>query len=107
MSNLTWAEYAALAKSKTSGDGAEKVYGSYQHVWRSVVQAIAASQTGGDQLSGDYAWMTDQYTMTLDLEKSGAILPGAPRTARRSPTTASSPPARPRCCRWAPGTPRA
>ncbi|MFI5842114.1 ABC transporter substrate-binding protein [Catenuloplanes sp. NPDC051500] len=75
MSNLTWAEYAALAKSKTTGDGAAKVYGSYQHVWRSVVQAVAAAQTGGDQLGGDYAWMTDQYTMTLDLEAAGAIMP--------------------------------
>lgn len=75
LSNLTWDEYAALAKSLTKGEGAEKVYGAYHHVWRSVVQAIAASQNGGDQLGGDYSWMADQYATTLDLEKAGAIMP--------------------------------
>jgi multiple sugar transport system substrate-binding protein len=75
LTNLTWDEYAALAKEKTSGTGAEKVYGAYHHVWRSVVQATAAAQNGGDQLGGDYGWMSDQYTTTLDLEKAGAIMP--------------------------------
>jgi multiple sugar transport system substrate-binding protein len=77
LSNLTWSQYADLAKKLTKGDGANKVYGTYHHVWRSVVQAIASAQTGGDQLTGDYAWMKDQYTMALDLQKAGAVLPWA------------------------------
>ncbi|HEY3482965.1 MAG TPA: extracellular solute-binding protein, partial [Streptomyces sp.] len=38
--NLTWDQYADLAKSLTSGSGTSKVYGTYHHIWRSVVQAI-------------------------------------------------------------------
>lgn len=77
LSNLTWQDYATLAKSTSKGEGTTKVYGAYQHTWRSVVQAIAAAQTGGDQLGGDYAFMADQYKLTLDLEKSGAMMPYA------------------------------
>ena len=80
LQNLTWADYATLAKSLTKGDGSAKVYGAYQHTWRSVVQATAAAQTGGDLLGGDYSFFKDQYTMTLDLQKSGVLLPWA--TAR-------------------------
>jgi len=77
LSHLTWQQYSQLAKASTAGSGADQVYGSYQHTWRSVVQAIASAQTGGDQLSGDYAYMKPQYDLTLDLEKSGAALPWA------------------------------
>jgi multiple sugar transport system substrate-binding protein len=77
LSNLTWQEYGDLAKKLTKGDGANKVYGTYHHVWRSVVQAIASAQTGGDQLSGDYKWMANQYTVALDIQKAGAALPWA------------------------------
>ena len=73
MSHLTWQQYSQLAKASTAG----QVYGTYQHTWRSVIQAIAAAQTGGDQLSGDYNFMAAQYTMALDLEKAKATLPWA------------------------------
>ncbi|GAA1571229.1 sugar ABC transporter substrate-binding protein [Dactylosporangium maewongense] len=75
LSKLTWQDYAQLAKASTTGSGADKVYGTYQHVWRSVVQAVAAAQTGGDLLGGDYAFMSAQYTMALDLQMAGATLP--------------------------------
>ena len=58
---MTWDEYAKHAKQLTQGEDGKKVYGTYHHTWRSVVQAISAAQTGGDQLSGDYAFFTDQY----------------------------------------------
>ncbi|PZG02925.1 ABC transporter substrate-binding protein [Micromonospora deserti] len=77
LTSLTWQEYADLAKKTTTGSGANTVYGTYQHTWRSLVQAIAAAQTGGDQLGGDYGFMKPQYTMALDLQKSGAMLPWA------------------------------
>ena len=74
--HLTWAQYSELAKKLTSGttpDG-QKVYGTYHHIWRSVVQATAAAQTGGDQLSGDYGFFSDQYALALDLQNAGAAL---------------------------------
>ncbi|MDG4860299.1 extracellular solute-binding protein [Streptomyces sp. T-3] len=75
LSQLTWSQYAKLAKQLTKGSGSDKVYGTYLHVWRSVVQAIASAQTGGDQLGGDYSFFKDQYAMALDLQKAKATLP--------------------------------
>jgi len=72
--NLTWDQYADLAKKLTSGSGQSKVYGTYQHTWRSVVQAISAAQTGGDQLGGDYSFFADQYKTALALQDAGATL---------------------------------
>ncbi|MEV7636757.1 sugar ABC transporter substrate-binding protein [Pseudarthrobacter enclensis] len=72
--DLTWDEYTALAKKLTTEANGKKVYGTYHHIWRSVVQAIAAAQNGADQNSGDYGFFEDQYNTALDLQKSGAIL---------------------------------
>jgi multiple sugar transport system substrate-binding protein len=83
LENLTWTDYASLAKSLTKGDAGSKVYGAYQHTWRSVVQATAAAQSGGDLLGGDYGFFKDQYTMTLDLQKAGALLPWATASSQK------------------------
>ncbi|GHJ43630.1 sugar ABC transporter substrate-binding protein [Catellatospora sp. TT07R-123] len=72
--NLTWDQYTDLAKLLTSGSGENKVYGAYQHVWRSVVHAISAAQTGGDQLGGDYKFLADQYRTALALQNAGSTL---------------------------------
>ena len=83
LESLTWSDYAALAKSLTKGDGGTKVYGAHQHTWRSVVQATAAAQSGADLLAGDYAFFKDQYAMTLDLQKTGALLPWATASSQK------------------------
>lgn len=83
LQNLTWADYATLGKSMTKGNGASKVYGVHQHTWRSIIQAIAAAQTGGDQLSGNYGFMRDQYAMALDLQKAGALMPWATTSSQK------------------------
>ncbi|GAB3921122.1 sugar ABC transporter substrate-binding protein [Kribbella albertanoniae] len=83
LQNLTWADYAALAKSLTKGDGANKQYGAYQHTWRSIVQATSAAQTGGNLLGGDYNFMKDQYAMTLGLQQSGVLLPWATASSQK------------------------
>jgi multiple sugar transport system substrate-binding protein len=73
--NISWDQYAEYAKklTGTSADG-KKVYGTYQHTWRSTVQAIASAQNDGNLTGGDYSFARDQYNMTLDLQKSGAML---------------------------------
>ncbi|MDX3231079.1 sugar ABC transporter substrate-binding protein [Streptomyces sp. ME19-01-6] len=76
-SKLTWSEYADLAKKLTTGSGSSKVYGTYHQTWRSVVQAVASAQTGGDLLSGDYGFFKKQYEMALGLQKDGAVMPFA------------------------------
>ncbi|WP_263984541.1 ABC transporter substrate-binding protein [Streptomyces sp. HPF1205] len=75
LSHLTWSQFDSVAKQLTKGSGSSKVYGTYLHTWRSVVQAIAAAQTGGDLLGGDYSFFKDQYTMALDLQKADATMP--------------------------------
>ena len=72
--DLTWEKYSELAKKLTSTADGKKVYGTYHHIWRSVVQAIAAAQNDGDQVSGDYGFFQDQYNTALDLQKAGATL---------------------------------
>ncbi|MFE4835418.1 ABC transporter substrate-binding protein [Arthrobacter sp. NPDC056691] len=72
--DLTWEKYSEIAKKLTGTADGRKVYGTYHHIWRSVVQAIAAAQNGGDQISGDYGFFEDQYNTALDLQKSGATL---------------------------------
>ncbi|NUR26994.1 MAG: sugar ABC transporter substrate-binding protein, partial [Catenulispora sp.] len=81
---LTWDEYAKLARTLTHDEGGKKVYGTYQHTWRSVVQAIAAAQTGGDQLGGDYSFFKDQYEIALGLQKDGAALDFGTATSQKS-----------------------
>ncbi|MGW0821102.1 ABC transporter substrate-binding protein [Streptomyces sp. NPDC002845] len=75
LSGLTWSEYAKLAEKLTTGSGDSKVYGTYLHTWRSVIQAIAAAQTDGDLLGGDYSFFKDQYTMAVDLQKADTAMP--------------------------------
>jgi multiple sugar transport system substrate-binding protein len=72
--HITWDDYAELATELTDDSVSPKVYGSYQHTWRSVTQATAAAQTDGDLLSGDYGFMDDQYELFLGLQQSGAAL---------------------------------
>ncbi|WP_229118087.1 ABC transporter substrate-binding protein [Enemella evansiae] len=88
--NITWDQYADLAKKLTTGttSSGQKVYGAYQHTWRSVVQAISAAQTGGNLIGGDYAFFTPRYQMTLDLQKAGSIMDYA--TAKNNKTSYNS-----------------
>ena len=72
--NLTWDQYVQLAQKMTSGSGASKVYGTYHHTWRSVVQAISAAQTGGDLIGGHYEFFTDQYNTALAIQDAGSTL---------------------------------
>jgi len=72
--NMTWDQYTQLAESLTTGSGANKVYGTYHHTWRSVVQAISAAQTGGNLIGGHYEFLTDQYNTALAIQNAGATL---------------------------------
>ncbi|WP_033211689.1 ABC transporter substrate-binding protein [Kitasatospora phosalacinea] len=83
LSHLTWSGFSSLAKQLTSGDGANKVYGTYLHTWRSVEQALAAAQTDGNLLGGDYGFFKKQYELALDLQKSGAALPYSTATSQK------------------------
>ncbi|GAA2110427.1 sugar ABC transporter substrate-binding protein [Streptomyces synnematoformans] len=81
--DLTWDEYVDVAEQLTE-DGGDQVYGAYQHVWRSVVHAVAAAQNGGDQLSGDYDFFAEQYETALELQDSGSTLDFGTATAQQA-----------------------
>lgn len=81
---MTWDDYAKHAQQLTQGEGSQKTYGTYHHTWRSVIQAISAAQTGGDQLGGDYNFFTDQYNMALGLQKGGHALDFGTATAQQA-----------------------
>src|SRR5690606_39796467 len=81
---MTWDDYAKHAAALTQGDGNKKVYGTYHHTSRSVIQAISAAQTGGDQLGGDYGLFADQYNMALNLQKNGHALDFGTATAQQA-----------------------
>lgn len=83
VSHLTWSGFDSLAKQLTKGSGSSKTYGTYLHTWRSVVQAVASAQTGGNLLGGDYGWMKDQYNIALDVQKAGATLPFATASSQK------------------------
>ncbi|HAQ0619194.1 TPA: sugar ABC transporter substrate-binding protein [Enterococcus faecium] len=68
--NLTWDEYEDLAKKLSKNDG--QVYGAYQHIWRSTIQAIAAAQNEANLVEPDYQYMTDYYDRALRMQKEGA-----------------------------------
>lgn len=68
--NLTWDEYEDLAKKLSKNDG--QVYGAYQHIWRSTIQAIAAAQNEANLVEPDYRFMTDYYDRALRMQKEGA-----------------------------------
>lgn len=71
---MTWDEYTETAKQLTSGGEGDKVYGTYHHYWRSVVQAISAAQNDGDLIGGEYDFFQDQYDTVLELQEEGAAL---------------------------------
>lgn len=68
--NLTWDEYEDLAKKLSKNDG--QVYGAYQHIWRSTIQAIAAAQNEANLVEPDYRFMADYYDRALRMQKEGA-----------------------------------
>lgn len=72
--NITWEEYETLAKTLTSGEGSEKVYGAYQHSWRSIFQALAGAQNGKALNTPPYDYLKDYYDRSLRMQDEGTIM---------------------------------
>lgn len=86
--NLTWDQYAELAQKLTSGSGSSKVYGTYDHTWRSIVEATASAQTSSNLLSAKYDYFKPYYETFLKIQKSGSTLDFG--TAKSTNTTYAS-----------------
>lgn len=65
--SITWKEYEELAKKLSKPD--QQVYGTYQHTWRSTIQAIAAAQNNGNLINPKYGYMRSYYDRAIRMQK--------------------------------------
>lgn len=72
--DMTWDEYANLAKSVSSGEGVDRIYGSYHHTWRSTVQLGTIQDGKHSIISSDYSFMKPMYNMIMDLQDTNTIM---------------------------------
>jgi multiple sugar transport system substrate-binding protein len=89
--NLTWDEYRETAKKLTSGSADSKVYGAYNHVWRSIADATAAAQEVGTPdaiVNGDYSFLSNMYKVFRGMQEDKSVLDYG--TAKSTNTTYAS-----------------
>lgn len=72
--DMTWDEYAELAKKVSSGSGVDRVYGAHHHVWRSTVQLATVQDGRNNIVSDDYSFMKPMYDMIIGLQDDGTIM---------------------------------
>jgi len=74
--DMTWDEYAELAKkvSAQSGEGVDHIYGGHHHTWRSTVQLGTVQDGKNSIISTDYSYMKPMYDRIIDLQQSQAIM---------------------------------
>lgn len=71
--DMTWEAFDALARQMTTGFGADKVYGSHLHVWRSTVQLPAIQDGANTLVAADYSFLQPWYERALALQEEGVI----------------------------------
>ena len=69
--DMTIAQYDELARKMTSGTGAEKVYGSHFHTWRSAASLFAVLDGKNTVVDGKYDFMKDTYDWVLAEQTDG------------------------------------
>ncbi len=69
--DMTLEEYDALARQMTSGTGAEKVYGSHFHTWRSAVQLFGILDGQNTIVDGNYDFLKPYYETILAEQEDG------------------------------------
>lgn len=71
--DMTLDQWADTARKLTSGFGANKVYGSLLHVWRSTVELPAILDGKHTLVTDDYSFLKPYYERALKLQDDGAI----------------------------------
>lgn len=69
--DMTIAEYDELARKVTNGTGADKVYGSHFHTWRSAASLFAVLDGQNTVVDGKYDFMKDTYEWVLAEQNDG------------------------------------
>nr|WP_234794802.1 sugar ABC transporter substrate-binding protein [Xaviernesmea oryzae] len=71
--DMTLDQWAETAEKLSGGFGANKIYGSFLHVWRSTVQLPAILDGKNTLVGGDYAFLKPYYERVLKLQEDGAV----------------------------------
>lgn len=72
--DMTLAEYDALAREMTSGIGAEKVYGTHYHTWRSASSLFGILDGKQTIVEGSYDFLKPIYEMVLTQQSDGICM---------------------------------
>lgn len=71
--DMTLAQFDDMARKVTSGFGADKVYGTHYHVWRSTVELPSILDGKHTVIADDYSFMKPYYERILALQNDGII----------------------------------
>lgn len=66
--DMTWADFEALAKQLTSGEGADKKYGAHFHTWQALVENWAVQDGKNTIMATDYSFFKPYYEMALRMQ---------------------------------------
>jgi multiple sugar transport system substrate-binding protein len=72
--DMTWEQYAALARKVSNGEGVDRIYGSHYHIWRSTWQLPAVQDGKNSIISTDYSFMKPYYEMVIAMQKDKTIM---------------------------------
>ncbi len=72
--DITWDQYAELARKVSFGTGVDRVYGSHHHTWRSTVQLATVQDGKHSIITTDYSFMKPMYEMILKMQRDKTIM---------------------------------
>ncbi len=72
--DMTLDEYDELARSVTSGEGADAVYGAHYHTWRSAVQLFGVLDGANSIVDGTYDFLQSYYERILAQQQDGIVM---------------------------------
>ncbi|HPJ01369.1 MAG TPA: extracellular solute-binding protein [Candidatus Limiplasma sp.] len=72
--DMTWDEYADLARQMTSGEGIDKIYGTHYHTWLSAVVNWAVCGVDYTLADGNYDPLKYFYELNHALEDEGVCM---------------------------------
>jgi multiple sugar transport system substrate-binding protein len=72
--DMTWDQYAALARKVANGEGVDRVYGSHYHLWRSTRQLPSVQDGKNTIITTDYSFMKPYYELVLGLQRDKTVM---------------------------------
>lgn len=76
--DMTWEDFRALAKKVTSGEGNDKIWGSYFHTWQSIPWSMSLPKKDGKLEDGKYEFLKPAYQIMLVMQNEDkSVMPYA------------------------------